>query len=128
MLPPGLVSEEQTNKIFLKVMQETHVTMAAFGFLAVRDNHDNAQRLQGGRLWQRMHLWGTTQGLAMGPINIMPERADRENTLGIEPQSGNALKELIGDPSWQALMPFAFGYPTSKALASPRRAVEDVLI
>jgi hypothetical protein len=128
MLPPGVVSEEQGNKLFLQVMKEIHVTTAAFGILAVRDNRDNAQRIQGGRLWQRMHLWGTTQGLGMGPINIMAERADREDTLGLEPQSGNTLKELIGDPDWQTLMPFGFGYPTSEALASPRRAVEDVLI
>ena len=44
------------------------------------------------------------------------------------PCFGNALKELIGDSEWQALMPFALGYPTVKALASPRRAVEDVLL
>jgi hypothetical protein len=48
--------------------------------------------------------------------------------LGIEPRFGRALEELLGDSSWQALMPFRIGYPTVAARPSPRRAVEDVLV
>ncbi len=57
----------------------------------------------------------------------MTERADREAQLGIEPRFGDALKELIGDVSRQALMPFRIGYPMAEADLAPRRAVEDVL-
>jgi hypothetical protein len=75
-----------------------------------------------------MHLWATTQGLAMQPLNQMPERAAREEVLGIEPKFSNALAELIGDPNWQALMMFRMGYPTIEALPSPRRDAKDVII
>src|SRR2546426_772580 len=81
-------------------------TAAAFGLLAVHDSGDKVQRLLGGRAWQRMHLWGTTQGLGMQPLNQLPERADRERQLGIEPRFGNALKALLEDEGWQVLMPF----------------------
>jgi hypothetical protein len=58
----------------------------------------------------------------------MPERADREASLKAEPVFGSALNDLIGDPAWQALMPFRIGYPLRGALPSPRRAIEDVLL
>ena len=74
-----------------------------------------------------MHLWATTQGLAMQPLNQMPERAAREEVLGIEPKFSNALAEFVGDPNWQGLMMFRLGYPTVEALPSPRRGVKDVI-
>ena len=75
-----------------------------------------------------MHLWATTQGLAMQPLNQLPERADRERQLNAEPHFGNALKDMLGDPGWQALMPFRLGYPGAASLPSPRRDVSSVLI
>jgi hypothetical protein len=57
-----------------------------------------------------MHLWGTTQGLGMQPLNQLPERADRERQLGIEPRFGNALKALLGDEGWQVLTRCGPGY------------------
>lgn len=127
MLPP--LSQEQNDVSWLQSTREVHVaTAAAFGILAVRNNHDNAQRMQGGRLWQRMHLWATNQGIAMQPLNQMPERADREASLGSEPRFGNALQELIGNSAWQALMPFRLGYPQVPALPSPRRDASQVLL
>jgi hypothetical protein len=127
ILPP--TSLEQNDRFWLNATQKVHVpTAAAFGILAVSDRNDKSQQLECGRLWQRMHLWATTQGLAMQPLNQMPERAAREEVLGIEPRFSNALAELIGDPNWQALMMFRLGYPTIEALPSPRRAVGDVII
>ena len=127
VLPP--VSQEQSEQIWLKLTREVQVaTAAAFGVLLARDAADNANRVQSGRLWQRMHLWAEIQGIAMQPLNQMPERADREHNLGIEPRFGSALKELAGGPSWQVVMPFRLGYPTVTALASPRRSVEQVVV
>jgi len=126
VLPPP--SREQSDQSWLRSTREDVVgTAAAFGILAVNDKWEDAQRLRGGRAWQRMHLWGTTLGLAMQPLNQMTERADREAQLGIEPRFADALKELISDASRQALMPFRIGYPMAGADLSPRRAVEDVL-
>ena len=119
----------QSNNVFRSATANVHVpTASAFGLIVVRDAADNAQRLQGGRFWQRLHLWATAQELAVQPLSQMTERADRERQLGLEPVSGRALAGLIGDPSWRALMPFRIGYPTAAALASPRRAVQEVLI
>ena len=126
LLPP--LSQEDSEAAWLQATREIQTTASAFGLLAVRDARDNGDRLQGGRLWQRMHLWAAAQGLAMQPLNQMPERADREASLGIEPVFGNALSDLIGDPAWQALMPFRLGYAQREALPSPRRALEDVLV
>ena len=103
-------------------------TASGFAILLVRDATDIAQRLDAGRLYQRLHLWATTQGLAMQPLNQSVERAERElSTTGPGPIS-TALTALIGDPTWHPVMPFRLGYPTSPAPASPRRAIGDVLV
>ena len=121
--------QETADRMWLRATRNTHVaTAAAFGILAARDRDSPAQRISAGRLWERMHLWATTQGLAMQPLNQLPERADRERQLNAEPRFGSALKDMLGDPGWQALMPFRLGYPGAASLPSPRRDVSTVLI
>lgn len=122
------LSRETADKYFLDAMKVLYDTTDTFGVIVVRSSRDNAQRAQGGRIWQRMHLWGTTQGLAMAPVNQIPERIDREDSIGSNPYFGQKLQELIADQNWQPLMPFRVGYPTIEALASPRRSVKDMLI
>jgi hypothetical protein len=123
------LSHEESDAAWLKATRETHVATAmGYGLVVARRVHDNGQRLQGGRFWQRMHLWAAGHALAVQPLNQIPERADREASLGIEPVFGTALRDLVGDPAWEALMPFRIGYPLREALPSPRRAVEDVLL
>jgi hypothetical protein len=127
MLPP--LSREQGDRFWLTATRESIVpTAAGFGILAVRDADDNADRLRGGRAWQRLHLRATTHGLAMQPLSQLTERADRERSAGTEPSFGRALRSLTGTLDWQALMVFRFGYPTEEALMSPRRPVEWVLV
>lgn len=103
-------------------------TAAAFGILAVKDGSDNVQRLSCGRVWERIHLWGTVQGLAMQPLNQMCERVDREIQLGSEPVIGNAVRGLLNDDAWQAIMPFRLGYPTGNTNPSPRRGLDRVIV
>ncbi len=127
LLPP--MSPEQNQREWLKTTRTTHVpTAGAFGIVAVRDKNDRAQQLQTGRLWQRMHLWGTVAGLGMHIMHQMPDRAGREEALGIAPKFGEALQTLINAPDWQPLSMFRLGYPTRAALPSPRRAIEGVLL
>ncbi|MBI5294488.1 MAG: twin-arginine translocation signal domain-containing protein [Chloroflexi bacterium] len=122
------LSRQSNDESFFKNVRDIMVpTAAAFGILAVPDGMNNTQRLQCGQVWQRIHLWGTTQGLAMQPLNQMTERADREVQLGIEPVFGKSIADLIGDDQWQAIMPFRLGYPTAEALLSPRRGLEKVI-
>lgn len=126
MLPPQ--SREFNDRFWLRSTREVHVaTAAAFGLLTVRDPDDRSQRIRCGRAWQRVHLWATEKGLAMHPLNQMPERAARERVLAVEPRFGRALEELIGNPERQALMAFRAGFPTREALASPRRPLAQVL-
>jgi hypothetical protein len=127
ILPP--VSVERADRMWLDATREVQVsTAAAFGLLLARDAGDDAQRLQGGRLWQRMHLWAQTRGLAMQPLNQLPERADRERSAALASRFTSVLRSLVGRDDWQVLMPFRLGYPTMPALRSPRRAVDQVLL
>jgi hypothetical protein len=122
------VGTEQADRIWLDNTREIHVaTASAFGILLARDASDNVQRVQGGRLWQRMHLWAQAEGIAMHPLNQLPERADRERSQGLAARFRGALEQLVGPGSWQALMPFRLGHPTVTALPSPRRTVGEVL-
>jgi len=69
-----------------------------FGMLIVRNAHDDAQRLCGGRAWQRLHLAATAHGLALQPLNQPTERADREQTLGITRTFGKAFTRASARP------------------------------
>jgi nitroreductase len=102
-------------------------TAAGYGIVAVRDAQDDRQRLQGGRLLERIHLWATGNGLALQHMNQLTERADRELQLALAPRFGDALRQLL--PSgWQALSTFRVGYPTHAPHKSPRRAVSAVIL
>jgi hypothetical protein len=123
------VGIEEADRIWLQNTRDVHVATApAFGLLLARDATDNTQRVQGGRLWQRMHLWAQNEGIAMHPLNQLPERADRERSQGAASRFASALEQLVGNASWHALMPFRLGYPTVAARASPRRGVNEVLL
>ncbi len=102
-------------------------TAAAYGILAVHDASDNRQRLEGGRLLERVHLWITGHGLALQHMNQLSERADRELELAITPQFGDALRELV-PTGWQTLTSVRIGYPTHTPHKSPRRPLEAVIL
>ena len=122
------LSRQQNDASFVKNVREIMLpTAAAFGILTVKDSNNNAQRLNCGRAWERIHLWSTTQGLVMQPLNQMCERVDREIQIGSEPVIGNAVRALVNDDSWHAIMPFRLGYPTQKVYASPRRGLGKVI-
>ena len=125
MLPPA--SQAQQHATFLQNTATQVATAGAFGLLAVRDVQDRAQQLRAGRLWERMQLWATREGLAMQPLNQVVERAAREVVLGTTPYFGAALATLVGNPTWQALLAFRVGYSTHDGLRSPRRSVDEVV-
>ncbi len=102
-------------------------TAAAYGIVAVRDARDSRQRLEGGRLLERIHLWTAGHGVALQHINQLTERSDRELELGIAPRFGDALHELL-PTGWEALVTFRIGYATHTPHKSPRRAVEAVIV
>jgi nitroreductase len=127
ILPPQ--SREQNDQAWIQQTRDNNVkTAAAFGIVVVRDATDNAQRIAGGRLYQRLHLAAVNRGLAMQPLNQITERIDREKLLGLNPRFTQAAANLMPEPGWQPLMSFRAGYPTVKPSPSPRRSAEAVLI
>jgi hypothetical protein len=57
-------------KKWLEATESQHcATAPKFGVIAVRNRDDKAQLLEAGRLWQRLHLEATLQGVAMRPLN-----------------------------------------------------------
>ena len=127
MLPPP--SAETNHQQWLDVTRNVHLEKSqVFGLIMVRDLHDQVQNLRAGRLWQRLHLWATTKDVAMHPINQSIEMVDREMSLTKPPQTAQVLADLTGDPAWKPTFSFRVGYPIRKALESPRRAVEDVVV
>jgi nitroreductase len=126
LLPPQ--SRAATGESWLRATRDRHTkTAAGYGIVAVRDSSDDRQRLEGGRLLERVHLWTAAHGLALHHMNQLTERADREMQLGLEPRFGDAVASLV--PSgWQALATFRIGYPTRAPRPSPRRPVEAVIV
>jgi nitroreductase len=126
ILPPQ--SREQNDQAWIQQTRDNYVkTAAAFGIVIVRDATDNAQRIDGGRLYQRLHLAAVNRGLAMQPLNQITERIDREKLLGLKPWFTQAAADLMPEPGWQALMSFRLGYPTVTTSPSPRRRAEAAL-
>lgn len=127
MLPPP--STEANHQYWLDATRDVHVATApAFGVIVVRDLYDRAQTLRAGRLWQRIHLWATVQGISMQPLNQPLEMVDRERELNKEPRAAQVLAALTGEPGWKPTLLFRAGYPEREALASPRRLVEQVVV
>ncbi|TQE99691.1 MAG: hypothetical protein FKY71_07235 [Spiribacter salinus] len=122
-------SAEANHQYWLDATRDVHVATApGFGLIFVDDLYDRAQALQAGQVWQRLHLWAATQGLAMQPLNQPVERVDRERQLGLEPSSARALAALTGERADRPTFAFRVGYPSRQASASPRRAVEQVVL
>jgi hypothetical protein len=121
-------SHDTYNDGWLEATRDVQLpTAAAVGSLVVTDPLDPLLRMQTGRIWQRMHLWATSKGLAMQPINQIEERVDRERTAGLAPDFTDAVAALH-PPGRSAIFSFRIGHPTTQALRSPRRPATDVLV
>jgi hypothetical protein len=125
LLPP---SDRRTmQQGWLEATATRHVpTAAAFGLLSVRDRADTAQRIEAGQLFERVHLFATTHGLALQPLNQVFERIDRETTSGLTPTFTRAIQDLA-PAGQQALGAFRVGYGTTHPHLAPRRPVIDVI-
>ena len=128
LLPPP--SSEESHRIWLETTRDVHLATARMtGFLSVHDLYDRPAALEVGRLWQRMHLWATAAGLAMQPLNQLPEMVDRERQLNLPPRTAAVLAGLTeGGPDWKPTFAFRMGHPTREAPPSPRRAVATVVM
>lgn len=98
-----------------------------FGMIVVDDLYDRSQQIAAGRLWQRLHLALTAEGLAAHPLNQLPEMVDRDRDLGLDRGWRNMLSTITGS-SQQATFAFRFGYPTRDVPHSARRPLEWVQV
>jgi hypothetical protein len=122
------ISPESSHRHWIDQTRDAQLRSApVIGLIAVRDLYDREQALHAGRLWQRLHLQGTLMGLAMQPLNQLPECADRELQLGRPSAFGKTLARFSCDPDWQPTFAFRIGWPTRPAAASPRRTLDSVI-
>jgi hypothetical protein len=98
-------------------------TARAFGVVTVPDPEDPQQRLLGGRLLERAHLWATVHGLALQHMNAVTERADRERQLALPDRFASAYSALMPERHQRPIATFRLGYPTHAGRPSPRRPV-----
>lgn len=122
-------SRPKADAFWVKSTERTQTrTAAAYGLVAVPDGACDRDRLNGGRLLQRAHLWATANGLALGHMNQLTERVDRERQLGLEPEFTTAAQRLT-PAGWDLLATFRLGYPRTRAgrRESPRRPAAEVV-
>jgi hypothetical protein len=97
---------------------------AAFGVIVVDDPSARPERLSGGRLAQRLHLWSAANDLGFQYMNQITEQIDRDRQLGRDAPFEAPLADLVGDG---ALVAFRVGTPTVPGVMSPRRPALEVL-
>lgn len=119
-------SEESTNAYWIDATKTRGTTGSAFAILSSTAESPRVDQLRVGRVYQRMHLWATSQGLGMQPLNQLAERQDREEAQKLEPRFTRALASFVG-AGRRAQMLFRIGYPWERAFASARRPLEWVL-
>src|SRR5262249_26229492 len=107
----------------------SNATAAVFGHIMVRGTRaDHVLHMEVGRLWQRIHLEGTRQGLAMQPMNHLIEVIDHESFGGQQPSVLARMKLPKEWEGWQPIFGFRLGYADAPAPRSPRRPLSMVVI
>lgn len=96
-----------------------------FGVVVTDDPSSLSERLAGGRLIQRLHLWATAHELGFQHMNQITERVDRDQQLGRPNPFLGPLGELVGPGG--PLAAFRVGTPTRTSPPSPRRPALEVL-
>jgi hypothetical protein len=115
-------------KKWLEATESQHcATAPRFGVIAVRNRDGKAQLLEAGRLWQRLHLEATLQGVAMHPLNQMMEMADHDCFEGHISIAEYQLNQIVKGSGLQAVFGFRCGYAKQPARPAPRRGVNEVI-
>ncbi len=126
LLPPS--SRSQSDSSWLSSTKDPQLSTApAFGVIVALDEPGLADYVSAGRLYQRIGLDATALGLALQPLNQLPERFDREASLGVASPLKDEFSTLLPDGVAATLMPFRIGAPEKDGLESPRRPANLVL-
>src|SRR5207302_1442197 len=114
ILPARVIGDP--GRAWLAATRDRHCrTASMFGLIAVRNPADVVQRLEAGRLWQRLHLEAISDGLAMQPLNQLMELAERDRVLGRSGEAAPDLARMVGDDRFQSVFGFRCGYTTTPA-------------
>jgi len=124
----GRPSDATANSYWLDGTSGDQTTASAFCILSSPAANGRDDQLRVGRVYQRMHLWAVSRGLAAQPLNQIAEMQDREETKGLPPRFATLLNDLMGSSARRAQMLFRIGYPWDDALKSPRRPIDWVLL
>lgn len=122
-----VVSLDEANSYWLEATRGRHATGAGYLVLATRARNDRAQQVLAGRVFQRLHLFLTTQGVDAHPLNMLPERQDREETTGAAARPFSAACQGWVPEGHGLQLLARFGYAFQRAVHTPRRALEEVL-
>jgi hypothetical protein len=115
-------------KKWLEATESQHgATAPRFGVIAARNRDDKAQLLEAGRLWQRLHLEATPQGVAMHTLNRMMEMTDHDCSEGQISRAEYHIAWIVKDGGLQAVFGFRCGYAKQPAKPAPRRGVNEVI-
>jgi hypothetical protein len=126
MLPKGLAGDP--HKAWLDMTRDVHVATApVFGLLVVPSLADRAALIEAGRLWQRMHVHATLQGLAVQPLNQLMEMADRDAAQQRPSAAETTLKSLATLGNDTVAFAFRMGYSRFMTNPSPRRGMDAVM-
>ncbi len=117
-------SRKDADATFIKLTKTQTRTAAAYGVVMVDDPGSMTDRLNGGRLLERLHLWATIHDLGFQYMNQLTERIDRDAALGGANTFDPLLAGVVGPG---ALAAFRVGTPTVAAIRSPRRPVDEVM-
>ena len=96
-----------------------------FGLIMVDDLDGRSGQIAAGRLWQRLHLSLTLQGLAGQPMNQLPELVDRDRQLRRNGRWNDVLTEIAGMDGLVTFV-FRYGVPKSEVPHSARRPLHWV--
>ncbi len=122
ILPP--TERTSADATFLDRTRAQATSAAAFGLILVDEPGILRDRLVGGRLLQRTHLWASANGLGFQHMNQVTERIDRDEQLGRPSPFDAPLQALAGVRT--VLGAFRVGTPTIASLSSPRRSIQEV--
>jgi nitroreductase len=121
---------KKADAAWLETTRTVHLATApVFGLIMVRGARaDHVLHMEAGRLWQRLHLEGTLQGLAMQPLNHLIEVIDHES-FGSQQSMTRERMNLAADwKGWEPIFGFQLGYADAAAPRSPRRPLSIVVI
>jgi nitroreductase len=103
-------------KAFVKSTKAQVASASAFALVSGEDK-SAVTCLRAGRLYQRIHLWATSRGIALQPMNYPIENRS---------ELCEEVATVFGTTGREALIPFRLGYGPDVS-HSPRRALADVI-